>query len=104
MRLLVLAVCWSMALASISPAVAQETPDAFVAAQALGKGINLGNALEAPKEGEWGMVPGMWFSFMILIPVGAFLTYKAMHDSQVFNKDFYKRYFQKLPFFKRTRD
>ncbi len=49
------------------------------------------------KEGSWGMLPGMWFSFLILIPVGIFLTYKAMNDSQVFSKDFYKRWLQKLP-------
>jgi lipopolysaccharide export system permease protein len=55
------------------------------------------------KEGEWGMVPGMWFSFLILIPVGVFLTYKAMNDSQVFSKDFYNRLLQKLPFFKKRR-
>ena len=46
------------------------------------------------KEGSWGMIPGMWFSFFILIPVGVFLTYKAMNDSQVFSKDFYKRLFR----------
>lgn len=55
------------------------------------------------KEGEWGMVPGMWFSFMILIPIGIFLTYKAMNDSQVFNKDFYKRILQKLPLLAKRR-
>ena len=55
------------------------------------------------KEGEWGMIPGMWFSFIILIPVGVFLTYKAMHDSQVFNKDFYGRLLQKLPLRKKRR-
>jgi lipopolysaccharide export system permease protein len=53
------------------------------------------------KEGEWGMIPGMWFSFIILIPVGIFLTYKAMNDSQVFSKDFYNRFLQKLPFLKK---
>lgn len=53
------------------------------------------------KEGSWGMITGMWFSFLILIPVGVFLTYKAMHDSQVFNKDFYTRLAKKLPFRKR---
>lgn len=55
------------------------------------------------KEAEWDMVPGMWFSFMILLPIGLFLTYKAMHDSQVFNKDFYKRLFGKLPLRKRSK-
>jgi endoglucanase len=29
--------------------------DAFAANRALGRGVNLGNALEAPKEGDWGM-------------------------------------------------
>ncbi len=48
------------------------------------------------KEGSWGMVAGMWFSFFILIPVGVFLTYKAMNDSQVFSKDFYNRFLKKL--------
>ncbi|HEU4903251.1 MAG TPA: LptF/LptG family permease [Flavisolibacter sp.] len=55
------------------------------------------------KEGSWGMVTGMWFSFLILIPVGVFLTYKAMHDSQVFSKDFYNRLLKKVPFLKRDR-
>ncbi len=34
---------------------------------------------------------GMWLAVIVLIPVGAFLTYKAMHDSQLFNKDYYLR-------------
>ncbi|RYF87323.1 MAG: YjgP/YjgQ family permease [Chitinophagaceae bacterium] len=55
------------------------------------------------KEGEWGMVPGMWFSFFILIPIGVFLIYKAMNDSQVFNKDFYNRFIQKVPLFRKRR-
>lgn len=55
------------------------------------------------KEGSWHMVPGMWLSFIILIPIGVFLTYKAMNDSQVFNKDFYKKLFRKLPFRKKHR-
>lgn len=36
-------------------APAAESSDAFAAAKALGRGINLGNALEAPNEGEWGV-------------------------------------------------
>jgi lipopolysaccharide export system permease protein len=39
---------------------------------------------------------GMWFSVIILSPVGAFLTYKAMHDSQLFNKEYYMRIFKKI--------
>lgn len=30
-------------------------PDAYAAVQALGRGVNMGNALEAPHEGEWGV-------------------------------------------------
>ncbi|MDX1945651.1 MAG: glycoside hydrolase family 5 protein [Pirellulaceae bacterium] len=30
-------------------------PDIFAANKALGRGVNLGNALEAPKEGDWGI-------------------------------------------------
>jgi lipopolysaccharide export system permease protein len=36
---------------------------------------------------------GMWLSTLILIPVGIFLTTKAMRDSQLFNKEFYYRSF-----------
>jgi lipopolysaccharide export system permease protein len=39
---------------------------------------------------------GMWFASMVLFPLGAFLTYKAMNDSQLFNKDAYLRFFTRL--------
>ena len=35
---------------------------------------------------------GMWLSTLILIPIGIFLTSKAMRDSQLFNKEFYFRF------------
>lgn len=31
-------------------------PDAFAAKESLGRGINLGDALEAPRDGQWGVV------------------------------------------------
>ena len=34
---------------------------------------------------------GMWLPVIVLTPVGIFLTYKAMHDSQLFNKEYYYR-------------
>ncbi len=34
---------------------------------------------------------GMWLAIIVLVPVGIFITYKAMHDSQLFNKEFYSR-------------
>ncbi len=44
---------------------------------------------------------GMWLSILVLAPLGAMLTYKAMHDSQLFNKEFYYRFFKNTrPFFK----
>jgi lipopolysaccharide export system permease protein len=39
---------------------------------------------------------GMWLAIIVLAPVGIFLTYKAMNDSQLFNKDFYIRQMKKL--------
>jgi len=41
---------------------------------------------------------GMWLATFLLVPVGVFLTYKAMHDSQLFNKD---RYLKIIRYFRR---
>jgi len=46
------------------------------------------------KSGQWEVFAGMWMSSIILIPVGLFLTYKAMRDSQLFNQEFYYRLLQ----------
>lgn len=43
------------------------------------------------KEGAWPVFSGMWLSTFILVPIGLFLIYKALHDSQLFNKEFYFR-------------
>jgi len=43
------------------------------------------------KENIWPLPLGMWFATLILVPIGLFLTYKAMRDSQLFNKDVYKK-------------
>jgi lipopolysaccharide export system permease protein len=45
------------------------------------------------KEGITSALGGMWLSSAILTPVGIFLSYKAMRDSQLFNKEFYYRLF-----------
>lgn len=39
---------------------------------------------------------GMWLAVLVLAPVGVFFTYKAMHDSQLFNKEFYTRTFKTI--------
>lgn len=48
------------------------------------------------KSGEWNVTFGIWMSSMILIPIGAFLTYKANKDSVVFNIEAYQSFFKKL--------
>ena len=47
---------------------------------------------------------GMWMATFVLLPVGIFLTYKAMSDSQLFNKEFYYRLLKKLGSGNRTAD
>ncbi|HRX94879.1 MAG TPA: LptF/LptG family permease, partial [Chitinophagaceae bacterium] len=43
------------------------------------------------KENTFTPFTGMWLATFVLLPIGLFLTYKAMHDSQLFNKEFYTR-------------
>ena len=43
------------------------------------------------KEAVLTPVGGMWMATYVLTPIGLFLTYKAMNDSQLFNKEFYFR-------------
>jgi len=39
---------------------------------------------------------GLWLATYVLTPIGLFLVYKALHDSQLFNKEFYFRLTRKL--------
>lgn len=48
------------------------------------------------KEGTLPPIIGMWLAAFILVPIGIFLTYKAMRDSQLFNKEWYSRVIRKL--------
>jgi lipopolysaccharide export system permease protein len=43
------------------------------------------------KENTLSPFTGMWLATFVLVPVGLFLTYKAMRDSQLFNKEIYKK-------------
>ncbi|MBI5856294.1 MAG: LptF/LptG family permease [Sphingobacteriales bacterium] len=43
------------------------------------------------KENTLSPFTGMWLATFVLVPVGIFLTVKAMRDSQLFNKEFYFR-------------
>jgi lipopolysaccharide export system permease protein len=46
------------------------------------------------KEDVLQPVAGMWLATAVLFPIGIFLIYKALHDSQLFNKEFYYRIFR----------
>lgn len=48
------------------------------------------------RDGIWEMWQGMWFSSFILFPIGVFLTYKSMNDSDLFNVEAYAKYLRKL--------
>lgn len=48
------------------------------------------------KEGIMSPAAGMWLAVYALAPVGIFFTYKAMNDSQLFNKEYYLRTAKKL--------
>jgi lipopolysaccharide export system permease protein len=39
---------------------------------------------------------GMWLPVAVLLPVGVFLTYKATHDSQLFNKEAYYLFIKRI--------
>ncbi len=56
------------------------------------------------KEDVLRPLTGIWMATFILLPVGLFLIYKAMHDSQLMNKEFYFRSFRAfLSLFKKPR-
>lgn len=48
------------------------------------------------REGIWQAWAGMWLSTFVLLPLGIFVTYKAMNDSAVFNPDLYKTWARRL--------
>ncbi len=48
------------------------------------------------RDGKWEVWQGIWLSTAVMLPLGIFFTYKAVGDSQVFNLDAYKLFFQRL--------
>lgn len=48
------------------------------------------------RDGRWEVWTGVWLSSAILLPLGIFLTYKAMHDSAVFDRDAYVNLLRRL--------
>ena len=47
------------------------------------------------RDGHWIVWIGVWLSTFVLLPLGIFVTYKAMNDSSVFNADAYKEWFRR---------
>ncbi|HEX7902242.1 MAG TPA: LptF/LptG family permease [Chitinophagaceae bacterium] len=48
------------------------------------------------KENTLSPFAGMWLATFVLTPIGLFLTYKAMRDSQLFNKESYRRFIKNI--------
>ncbi len=51
---------------------------------------------KSAREDAWSMVGGMWFSTFIFLPVGVWLTYKAVTDSAIMSAETYTRFFNRL--------
>ncbi len=48
------------------------------------------------RDGKADVTFGIWLSTLVLMPLGVFLTRKAIDDSAVFNSDAYKAFFMRL--------
>ncbi|MGE5393548.1 MAG: LptF/LptG family permease [Candidatus Saccharibacteria bacterium] len=48
------------------------------------------------REDAWSMEGGMWFSSLVFLPLGIWLTYKAATDSGVMNMESYQLFLKKL--------
>ena len=48
------------------------------------------------RDGRWPVEAGIWLSTMVLAPLGAYVTWKAMNDSSVFDGDRYKNFFRRI--------
>lgn len=51
---------------------------------------------ERAKTSEWNPAYGVWFSSLVLAPVGIFLTWRAINDSTLFDWDAYKIAFVRI--------
>jgi lipopolysaccharide export system permease protein len=41
-------------------------------------------------------VIGSWIAIVVITPIGMFLSYKAATDSQIFDMEAYKRFFNRI--------
>lgn len=51
---------------------------------------------KSAREDIWDMFTGMWFSTLIFMPVGIWLTYKAATDAALMSSETYRKLFDKL--------
>lgn len=52
------------------------------------------------RDGIWEVWQGVWLSSFVLFPLGVFITYKAINDSDLFNPEAYGKYLRKIFFIK----
>lgn len=48
------------------------------------------------RDGRWPVAAGIWLSTCVLAPLGAYVTWKAMNDSSVFDADRYRNFIRRL--------
>jgi lipopolysaccharide export system permease protein len=48
------------------------------------------------KDGDMSPVIGSWIAIVVITPIGLFLSYKAATDSQIFDVESYKRFFNRI--------
>ncbi|HOF55501.1 MAG: LptF/LptG family permease [Prolixibacteraceae bacterium] len=51
---------------------------------------------KSAREDVWNMTAGMWFSTFVFLPVGIFLTYKAVTDSAIMSAETYTNFLRKI--------
>jgi len=55
------------------------------------------------RDGRWPVWQGMWLSSAVLLPLGIFLTHKAVNDSAVFNPDAWLNFLRRFTGLHQTR-
>ncbi len=51
---------------------------------------------KSAREDVWGMFTGMWFSSYVFLPIGIWLTYKAVTDSPIMSAETYTTFIQRI--------
>ena len=51
---------------------------------------------KSAREDVWDMFTGMWFSSLIFLPIGIWLSYKAATDAALMSAETYRKIYDKL--------